>query len=134
MPTRCVAGRCSATYSDGVNFFKFPKDEARRRLWIKQVSTTPAKWKPSKTSMLCSKHFSDDCFEPQVALAASFGIVRRKKLKPSAIPTIFDKGCRPQASKPRKPSENREHARVGIYTDKYYYNIIYYILLMSQLA
>ena len=41
--------------------------------------------------MLCSRHFTDDCFEPKIALAASFGITKRKKLKPIAVPSLFEK-------------------------------------------
>ena len=91
MPLRCVAAGCSNTYEDGVSLFKFPKDPARRRQWTRQVQTTRAKWKPSEYSVLCSKHFKEDCFESQVAMAAKLGIKKHQKLKPDAVPTIFEK-------------------------------------------
>ena len=91
MPILCVAGGCSNTYRDGVSFFKFPKDQPRRRCWINKVLTTRAEWTPSEHSMLCSRHFGKDCFEPEVALASLLGINRRKKLKPTAVPSLFKK-------------------------------------------
>ena len=41
--------------------------------------------------MLCSRHFGEDCFEPEVAIAASLGINKRRKLKPTAVPSLFEK-------------------------------------------
>ena len=41
--------------------------------------------------MLCSRHFGEDCFEPEVAIAASLGINKKRKLKPTAMPSLFEK-------------------------------------------
>lgn len=41
--------------------------------------------------MLCSKHFNDDCFEPDSKIAATFGMQKAKRLKSSAVPTILDR-------------------------------------------
>ena len=41
--------------------------------------------------MLCSKHFNDDCFEPDSKIAAMFGMQKAKRLKSGAVPTIFDR-------------------------------------------
>ena len=35
---------------------------------------TRAQWKPSDNSVLCSKHFADDCFEPGPDIAAQLGM------------------------------------------------------------
>ena len=91
MPICCVAGGCSNTYKDGVSSFNFPKDQPRWICWINKVLTTRANWTASEHSMLCSRHFGEDCFEPEVAIASSFGINRRKKLKPTAVPSLFKK-------------------------------------------
>ena len=40
----------------------FPKYEKRSKAWIHKVCRE--NWKPSKTSVICSKHFSSDDFEP----------------------------------------------------------------------
>ena len=45
---------------------------------------------PSEHSVLCSKHFSEDCFQPDSAIAVSVG-QRRRSLKPDAVPTHFER-------------------------------------------
>lgn len=89
MPARCVAAACSNTHRDGVSLFKFPKDPFLREKWAKQVQRTRAKWNPTENSVLCSKHFEEDCFEPGTDIAAQFGIKLTRKLKPEAVPSIF---------------------------------------------
>ena len=92
MVKRCVAAGCSNTYSDNVSLFAFPRDPALRQQWIKQVRRTRAKWSgPSEHSVLCSEHFGDECFEPDVLLASKFGLEKRKRLKDDAVPMIFSK-------------------------------------------
>ena len=91
MVKRCVAAGCSNTYSSGVSLFYFPKDQAKRLLWTRQVQRTRAEWKgPSEHSVLCSDHFTDDCFEPAAAIASSLGLAQpRRRLKADAVPTVF---------------------------------------------
>ena len=92
MVKRCVAAECSNTYSDGVSLYTFPRDPAIRQQWVKQVQRTRAQWSgPSEHSVLCSKHFTDSCFEPDSALASEMGIKKRRRLKHDAIPTIFER-------------------------------------------
>ena len=57
---------------------------------MKQVRRTRAQWTPTKNSVLCSEHFSEDSFEVDSAIAATFGISKRR-LKPDAVPTIFQR-------------------------------------------
>ena len=89
MVNRCVAAGCCNTPSDRVSLLKFPSDGALRRKWEKQVQRTRAKWKATEHSFLCSDHFTEDCFEVDSALASQFGMKKRRRLKPGAIPTIF---------------------------------------------
>ena len=126
MPIRCVAGGCSNTYKEGVSFFNFPKERPRRRIWISKVQTTRAKWTPTEHSKLCSAHFTDDCFETEVALASSMGINRRKRLRPTAVPSLFSSQTRKRtrdsdntnSHKPtkrlRRAYEKRERSQVRI--------------------
>ena len=95
MVKRCVAAGCSNMYSDGVSLFLFLKDHARRQQWIKQVQRTRAEWKrPSEHSVLCSDHFTDDCFEPDTAIASSLGLNKpRRRLKADAVPTVFKRAA-----------------------------------------
>ena len=96
MVKRCVAAGCSNTYSDGVSLFQFPRDPVLRQQWSQQVRRTRARWSgPSEHSVLCSKHFTESCFEPSSALASKVGLEKRKRLKADAVPTIFE---RPETS------------------------------------
>ena len=89
MVKHCVAVGCSNTYS---NMYKLPKDLVFRQQWVKQVQRMRAQWSgPSEHSVLCSEHFSDSCFQPDSAIAASMGLQKRKTLKPVAIPTLFER-------------------------------------------
>ena len=38
---------------------------------------------------MCSKHFTSDSFKEDSAIAAKFGIEKRRRLKPNAVPTVF---------------------------------------------
>ena len=89
MVNKCVAAGCSNVSSGNISLFKFPNDPALRRQWEKQVQRTRAEWKAIEHLYLRSEHFTSDCFEADTATAATFGIKKRKRLKPDAIPTIF---------------------------------------------
>ena len=80
--------------------FLFPKDHARWLQWTKQVQQTRAEWKgPSEHSALCSDHFTDDCFEPDTAIASSLGLDKpRRSLKADAVPTVFKRAAPSKAS------------------------------------
>ena len=91
MVKRCVAAGCSNTNADGVSLYNFPKDEALRSQWIKQVQRFRAEWTATSYSVLCSKHFNDHCFGPDSKIAATFGMQKAKRLKSGAVPTIFDR-------------------------------------------
>ena len=97
-----------------------------RKEWTLQVQRTRASWKPTEYSYLCSEHFTADSFESDSAIAASFGISKRKRLKSDAIPTIFERpapestGKRPAttasesvAKRRRTAFEKRERSRVS---------------------
>ena len=87
MPNRCVAAGCSNIASAEISLFKFPSDSSLRKQWEKQVQRTRAKWKATDHSFLCSVHFAADCFEAEVSLASQFGIAKRRRLKPAAVPS-----------------------------------------------
>ncbi|XP_054644388.1 zinc finger protein 37-like isoform X1 [Dunckerocampus dactyliophorus] len=91
MPDRCVAGFCSNTREEGISLFRFPKDPIRRDKWTRQVQRTRTKWTPSNSSVLCSAHFEDSCFDtiPQIKESLGLSVFYRRVLVPSAVPTIF---------------------------------------------
>ncbi|XP_057715805.1 uncharacterized protein LOC130931222 [Corythoichthys intestinalis] len=91
MPKRCVAGFCSNIPGSGISLFRFPKDPVRREEWVKQVRRTRDKWSPSDTSVLCSDHFTKDCFDPVPLRKVEMGlsVQHTRTLLETAVPTIF---------------------------------------------
>ena len=91
MPNRCVAAGCSSTASPGIALYKFPNDPVLRKQWERQVQRTRAKWTATECSVLCSKHFTAECFEESATLASQFGISYKRSISlvRGALPTIF---------------------------------------------
>ena len=91
MPRRCIAAGCDSVGGKGCSLHKFPQDEAIKRKWIKAVKQQRSNWdSPSPHSLLCSKHFTDDCFVTEgVRFRDEMGMPTAKRLKPDAVPTIF---------------------------------------------
>ena len=54
----------------------------------------------TKHSVLCIRHFTEDCFEPNSAIAASMGLTKRRRLKPNAFPTVFERQAPVHSSGP----------------------------------
>ena len=67
----CVAFNCNTKSGQGFGLFEFPKDEKRRKAWTIRVKRKD--FVPSKTSRLCSKHFTNDQFVVNPALALKIG-------------------------------------------------------------
>jgi len=77
---------CSKTYQDGVSLHGFPQDPSLRLEWTRQVQRTCANWPgPTENSLLCSDHFTSDCYEKDRAIAKGFGIEKRLYLKKDAV-------------------------------------------------
>ena len=77
MPSRCVVFGCSNTPDPkkGIILHKIPYEgdsmpEAikRRKRWVDFVKHKRAKWEPSSSSCVCSKHFEPDAFVRKVNL------------------------------------------------------------------
>ena len=90
MPNHCVAYGCiNSSSNKGISIFHFPKDGSLRKKWTEQVKRTRAEWKgPTVNSVLCSDHFTQDCFEVKNKMHKSFGFETTAKLK-DAVPTTF---------------------------------------------
>ena len=126
MVNRCVAAGCNNTHKDGISLFRFPKNALLRKKWAEQVRRTRAKWEPTKYSVLCSAHFTEDCFELSSKLSVSLGLGKRKAgLKADAVPTLFIREVNKRqassslasetkpAKRRRTAYEKRERARVS---------------------
>lgn len=59
-------------------FISFPKDPHRREAWINFVNKPG--WEPKPTSVLCSLHFDETCFDRTSPL--------KVRLLPTALPSI----------------------------------------------
>ena len=89
MPEKCVAKFCSNTPGKLISLHKFPEQEKYKRLWRNFVRTKRAEWTESAKSVLCSEHFSRECFTNYSAV--SLGFQRKLFLCPDAVPTIHAK-------------------------------------------
>ncbi|XP_077969040.1 THAP domain-containing protein 2-like [Styela clava] len=77
----CSALNCTGRYEKGKRMFRFPTDLSRRKRW--SINCRRDKWFPSKNARLCQDHFEKSQFEGQ-------RLDGNTKLKPNAIPTLFD--------------------------------------------
>ncbi|XP_035826119.1 uncharacterized protein LOC118477835 [Aplysia californica] len=111
MPRKCCVPGCNTNYDSSVNnervsVFTFPSDPDRRRLWQHKI---PRKdFIPTKQSVVCAKHFTEDCI---LRVDSFTRAVDRKipRLSDSAYPTIFP-NCPSYLSEPtpvkrKKPEE-----------------------------
>ena len=88
----CVVAGCNNRPSDTVSVHVFLKDERQRAAWTRFVKLTRAEWKgPSDYTVVCSEHFTDERFETQFSLMREFGIPRKKRLCPGAVPSRYPK-------------------------------------------
>ncbi|XP_066565220.1 peroxynitrite isomerase THAP4 isoform X2 [Amia ocellicauda] len=65
-----------------ISFHRFPINNARRLAKWKRAVRRES-WTPNKYSFLCSKHFSQDCFQRRYE-------DQHRQLKATAVPSIFD--------------------------------------------
>ena len=104
---------CSKTHQDGVSLHGFPTDSLLRLEWTRQVQRTCSNWTgPSQHSVICSNHFTSDCFEDDTAIAVQFGIEKRVRLKPNAVPTVF-----PRAHSSSTSSSTQSPSVTALVTD-----------------
>ncbi|XP_045783605.1 uncharacterized protein LOC123879742 isoform X3 [Maniola jurtina] len=80
----CAVNWCrksSKTYNyknDGITFHRFPRNSEYKEKWI-NATCRGEKWFPNKYSIICSRHFTEDCFQ---------NMKNRRKLKKTALPTL----------------------------------------------
>ncbi|XP_068704476.1 THAP domain-containing protein 2-like [Montipora foliosa] len=111
----CAAFDCNndSRKTTGISYHCFPKDPSLREQWLAKISH--ADLIISKSTRLCSEHFTPDCYERDLQ-AELLGSKKRASLKADAVPSIFSH--RPAAKKPCLSSENRalEKARQEVNT------------------
>ena len=92
------------------NATKEPKKHAK---WVKFVRKHRPGWIPSETSILCSSHFEDSCFEQNRIIAASLGI--KAGLNRDAIPILDNVS---EVMQIEKSLSNRKCRKVRIFIYK----------------
>ena len=61
MPRRCCVPNCRGNYDDASNrtVFRFPKDSARKRLWLRKIDLHRDDFEPNHDSVVCIDHFDE---------------------------------------------------------------------------
>ena len=112
MPKTCVAFNCHSRQSKSCNLsfhlFPFSNSDLLKK-WT--IAVKRKNWKPQKNSYLCSLHFNDSSYKSNLIFQKSGKtyderkrLVPRKikKLKPDAVPTLFDFGATAVPKKTRR--------------------------------
>ena len=124
MPRCCITVGCNTSSGMGYSLHSFPKDKTLRRKWISAVKCQRSNWDgPSSSSLLCSKHFKEDCFVTEgVRFREALDVPAQKRLKTDAVPTVFAKSTNhvDASSSSYTPcsrplSERREQRSVSVY-------------------
>jgi len=80
MPTTCCVRGCRSRGSGGsdkIKYFRFPKDEPRRKLWVEAIRRE--NFVPTNNSMVCHNHFTEDDYQKRPDLV---------KLTNIAVPSV----------------------------------------------
>nr|XP_005998043.1 PREDICTED: uncharacterized protein LOC102353383 isoform X2 [Latimeria chalumnae] len=92
MPT-CMVYGCGKTTgrAEAVTFHRFPAHEPIKSQWIEALYRGDLKncFKPERKYVVCSDHFTPDCFEGEMRRRLMGFSRAYRKLKPHAVPTIF---------------------------------------------
>ena len=98
---------------------KFPKDANLKRQWVKFVQVKRADFvEPSEHSVVCSSHFSLDCYEKSYMV--EMGLKKQKQLLPGAVPTIqaLPEANSSEVKKRPIPSADSDDLKVADRTEK----------------
>ncbi len=96
-PKKCVFG-CEGKCT----LFKFPKKPALREQWMQFVF--PGQQRSVASALVCSRHFSDECFINKAQVKAGFA--HRLLLKDGAVPVIKDPSHESETQGVSKTSSN----------------------------
>ena len=99
MPQQCSVPGCKSGYTETVQSFPYPKDEKRKKLWLKQIGLKEV----GKNAVVCIEHFLDNYIIPFKTVNGKPG---KLKLCEKAVPTQFNFG--PKKRKRKRTSEAKE--------------------------
>ena len=107
MPSsRCTVQGCSniSNHSAGISLHRSPASGAVRDQWLRFVRTHRANFAPRGIFVVCSEHFTENCFERGLHVDGS-----KRTIRSHAIPTVWKKG-------PEKLSSARSRRKVRMNT------------------
>ena len=143
MPARCVVGGCSNTRNiqEGIGLHTIPfygndRPEAkkRRKRWVDFVKVKRAKWEPSKSSVICSKHFKPDDFARRLHVQEEKGILltpwfERDEFGVTAFPSIHAAAVASEKQQSVSGAE-RERRMVRYFTEQMFSALMYQFPLL----
>ncbi|XP_068759957.1 uncharacterized protein [Montipora capricornis] len=103
MPSsRCTVQGCSniSNHSAGISLHRSPASGAVRDQWLRFVRTHRANFAPRGIFVVCSEHFTENCFERGLHVDGS-----KRTIHSHAIPTVWKKG-------PEKLSSARSRRKI----------------------
>ena len=104
----------------GTSFFSFPSGKSaaqqrRRKAWVEFCKRK--EFDPSSSSRICSRHFSEDAYEPghspQFLESIECKETFRLRLKSDALPTLNRPLLEASTSKPRTATARRQREKVS---------------------
>ncbi|CAB4035271.1 THAP domain-containing 1-like, partial [Paramuricea clavata] len=102
MPERCVVYGCNNTASStkGISLYRIPYWDdsrqiarSRRKKWEDFIRRKRDKWLPSVSSVVCSEHFAQECFEYGSSTVEKYKIpkLKRDEVGVTAVPSLLPK-------------------------------------------
>ncbi|XP_028401052.1 THAP domain-containing protein 10-like [Dendronephthya gigantea] len=100
MPERCVVYGCNNTANSekGISLYRIPYWDdsrqiarARRKKWEDFIRRKRDKWLPSASSVVCSKHFAEECFDYGSSTVEKYKTpkLKRDKIGVTAVPSLL---------------------------------------------
>ena len=102
MPERCVVYGCNNTARSekGISLYRIPYCDdnrqvakGRRKKWLDFIRRKRDQWTPSSGSVVCSKHFTEDCFEYDSDTVPLYKTpkLKRDEIGITAVPSLMPK-------------------------------------------
>ncbi|XP_064421647.1 uncharacterized protein LOC102345197 [Latimeria chalumnae] len=117
---KCSVFGCSSHEKTGpdITFHRFPRNEELKEKWIRFCNRRGRgkreKWKPHRFSVVCSAHFTSDQYAWNWEVMKSLGYSSRKRLKPEALPTLY------QGSEEQQDKEKRQEILLELLGPDYF--------------
>ena len=143
MPERCVVYGCSNTTNtrNGIFLYQIPfwDDTSavaakRRKIWVQFIQRRRDKWTPTRSSVICSKHFTEDCFEYGSSTVAKYKTPRLKRdhIGVSVFPSLDTNQILDSAESERtKRMKRRKVSFLSCYVNTVYIQRIQYCLCIT---